>query len=1054
VISFVQIATDFGDGSGGGTMPAWGAILEGLTKAGAAATKGLPEVIGSALTPAAEEAAAKAAPMAFLKPKAMPSPVGELYPNVPLEGVPEVAKAVRTTGVKVNTLEDMVNQVKDGLFSFVEADPGLSRVRKDLPRKFIDIRHGQNMAEELAAKTLLDVHEPIMNDPVRIARTFGYSITADEVAQAASQGNTMIHGIPVDKWLQHLDALKVKMQEDPISAGVVKDRQVMWDAIHEDMVQSGAILPERFKDAYTPMRHISSVVRGLAEVTGDNTLVNELGQAQKRARGVRGPRESNLPQVEFKVISQYYKWKAMKQSFTEIMADPAINHTARYQNGDVPEHGWVRYNPGRGMPGYEPKEPDAEILDGLVKTLYEKRKTVGLSPTETAQLTAARQTQASLVAGSYVIPEKLAEAFGNLAKSIPSQASSGAYRAGAMAARWLTVYNPRNTFLNLMSDLPTAMLGLPGEKAHPLGVLRFYVTGLDAGMRNAFGGKSRIIEINGQKIDISALLREEAVGGTTHMSQIVGGEGVHPDLTGLVPGAASSQNPLRILGDFMKNARQGVEMAPRIAAGLDALKATGSTHEFGRVARASSLEYGAGAPLAAKQPVLRFISPFLQFAGLAMNRVIELTTTPGSRARGITTVAALPMLIMMWNRRNEAFRKVDDSIPEFERLGSPYIILPSDEDPNVPRVDVTNKPVAWRFRLSVPEQAMQMVGLGNLAPRIGRVVRGQDKPMSFVKETAQSGAEAIAGQMTIPGLMTDVLRGQDRFGNDLSNGQKIQRMMPVMKVFTEGAAATKEFGATAGATRAAEELLGFSAANADRHGRDATQLALYYAVKDAVGKVRSAKTPAQREDKKKAVQAAVKELQDYMKRKNDTNNFGGGTEKLGPAPTKGKWFTITQAAKITTDQYAQLNSLTPGITSQLHEELLRDEGLRLSPYKDSRGNWTIGVGHLLADGESKKPITQEEAVALLHQDVAEAEQRLTQYIEPTVLASLGDVRQRALVNLSFNLGNNLGQFPGFLGAVNAQQWSTAAHLLGQSDYAKQVGDRAERIQQMLKTGEE
>lgn len=856
-------------------MPGFGPILEGLAKSLEASKTGSPEALRALLTPAIPEAAQRlAAPEAqLLAGKAAPSSVGQRAMGIPFEGNPELQAATRSTEMKVNTIEDMTRNVKRGFMSLFQADPDLP---KDLQRKFIDARHGQNMADELAAKTVRDVHAPILGDARRIARVFDYSVTADEVAQAARDGRDTIHGLPVEKWVDQLDKLKKVLDTDPVSAQVVKNRQAMWDGIHEDMVKEGAIVPERYAEDYTPMRHITSVVRGLANVTGDDGLVKELSAAQRRIGG-GGPRETNLALIEHKVISKYLQWKAMKGTFTELMADPALNRTGQFTMGDVLPHGWSTWQPGPGMPGYVPKDPDAELLSGLVKTLYEKQKSTGLNTAESKALTKARQEQARVVSGGYVVPTPLAQAFQNFSNTIPSQASNGAYKAGALAARWLTVYNPRNTFLNLMSDLPVAMLGLPGEKAHPMGVLRFYTTGLRSGLQHAFTGKSQVIEVNGQKIDISGLINQEAVGGTTHMAQIQGGEGIHPELTGLVPDEVS-KNPLQLLGDFAKNFRQGVELAPRIAAGLDALMRTGSEKEFGRVAHASTLEYGAGAPLASKQPALRLISPFLQFAGLALGRVGELVGTKGSRARTITAIVGLPVVTMMWNMRNEAFRKVNDAIPDYERQ-SPYVILSDFKNIDEPLRDIEGKPVVWRFRLSVPEQAMQMVGLGNLAPRIGRVVSGQDKPMTFAKETGQGMGESIASQLTTPGLVDAVARGQDRFGQELDIGQKIMRVAPLGKVFAEGVSATKDYGPAEGAKRAAEELTGFSAANVEHRGKallDATLLAHTRKIRGLTAKIRTAmsnKSPSEQKKWKERRVEAIKELHDYVTKKRATKNF-------------------------------------------------------------------------------------------------------------------------------------------------------------------------------------
>ena len=36
---------------------------------------------------------------------------------------------------------------------------------------------------------------------------------------------------------------------------------------------------------------------------------------------------------------------------------------------------------------------------------------------------------------------------------------------------------------------------------------------------------------------------------------------------------------------------------------------------------------------------------------------------------------------------------------------------------------------------------------------------------------------------------------------------------------------------------------------------------------------------------------------------------------------------------------------------KLRRDLVRDEGKRLRPYRDSLGNWTVGVGHLLTGND-------------------------------------------------------------------------------------------------------
>lgn len=136
---------------------------------------------------------------------------------------------------------------------------------------------------------------------------------------------------------------------------------------------------------------------------------------------------------------------------------------------------------------------------------------------------------------------------------------------------------------------------------------------------------------------------------------------------------------------------------------------------------------------------------------------------------------------------------------------------------------------------------------------------------------------------------------------------------------------------------------------------------------------------------------------------------------------------------------------------KLMKELAFDEGKRLTPYKDSLGWWTIGIGHLIKPGESlHRKISEEECIQLFLADIAIAEQTLTK-VYP-FWRHLDDVRQRALLNLTFNLGYKLKKFTRFLSAVSKQQWEQAGAALKDSKWWTQVGNRAPRIYQMIVKG--
>jgi lysozyme len=137
------------------------------------------------------------------------------------------------------------------------------------------------------------------------------------------------------------------------------------------------------------------------------------------------------------------------------------------------------------------------------------------------------------------------------------------------------------------------------------------------------------------------------------------------------------------------------------------------------------------------------------------------------------------------------------------------------------------------------------------------------------------------------------------------------------------------------------------------------------------------------------------------------------------------------------------------MVSQLSKDLIRDEGLRLTAYKDSVGLWTIGVGHLLGTRPRMTEITFAEAMALLAADIEIAEGIARKWV-PSLEAD--ETRWRAACNMAFNLGDRIGQFKRFIYAVENQDWPRAAAAMLDSKWARQVGVRAIRLSLLIEKG--
>lgn len=144
------------------------------------------------------------------------------------------------------------------------------------------------------------------------------------------------------------------------------------------------------------------------------------------------------------------------------------------------------------------------------------------------------------------------------------------------------------------------------------------------------------------------------------------------------------------------------------------------------------------------------------------------------------------------------------------------------------------------------------------------------------------------------------------------------------------------------------------------------------------------------------------------------------------------------------------------MTPELLRDLKQAEGVRLTAYKDTLGNWTIGVGHLLPSFRdwTGYTITEEQADAFLESDGQEVEADADLLPEWPCLDT--PCRQNAVLECLFNLGAPKWrrEFPKTRAAISDQNWQAAHDALMDSPlWIKQVGEaRVQRIANYLKTG--
>jgi lysozyme len=141
--------------------------------------------------------------------------------------------------------------------------------------------------------------------------------------------------------------------------------------------------------------------------------------------------------------------------------------------------------------------------------------------------------------------------------------------------------------------------------------------------------------------------------------------------------------------------------------------------------------------------------------------------------------------------------------------------------------------------------------------------------------------------------------------------------------------------------------------------------------------------------------------------------------------------------------------------SRLIADIKQAEGFSLKAYKDTKGLWTIGYGHLLPDQSkdySQYTITQIEADEFLKEDITLAGLKCLKLPEwPSLDTSC---RKNAVIELVFNLGDKWKQFAKTRLDIQNKEWKKAHDDLLDSLWAKEVGStRSNRLANYLLTGE-
>lgn len=140
---------------------------------------------------------------------------------------------------------------------------------------------------------------------------------------------------------------------------------------------------------------------------------------------------------------------------------------------------------------------------------------------------------------------------------------------------------------------------------------------------------------------------------------------------------------------------------------------------------------------------------------------------------------------------------------------------------------------------------------------------------------------------------------------------------------------------------------------------------------------------------------------------------------------------------------------------QLREEIAVDEGVKYEIYLDHLGLPTFGIGHLVieSDPEHGEPVGTEVS-----------EDRVNECFDKDVEIVLSDCEtlypdyydlpeevQLIIANMMFNMGRpRLSKFKGMKRGVDARDWNAAADEMVDSNWYRQVTNRADRLVQRMR----
>lgn len=741
-------------------------------------------------------------------------PIIQRARSIPYYGTEKLKPYIRAQSNEPLTIRERINQAWNhyagGAYT---AEPGATPPVKDA---FLAARYSILSAPERADQTIFDRVVSVLQgskDEVgkKSAWLSDYMAALARVARMKSLEQPGPGMTPLVDWEREAQMLAKPVVGNPDVLQAHNAARGLLDEMFETMVEHGIIERERYRPDYIPFVRLQELAGKLAE-TSSNTTIGRKLSATLRAQTSMQITKTNVIQLMRDSQEALYRKVAENKLVQTLANDPEVNFTHLFMDNQPLPKGYSRWMVQPGMAGWQGTDALSEGFYGAAKGAADE---LGI--------------QDKHVPGNYVFTTDAVNRLRGFYRHTISPTERTIYKAVNAFSRFLTLYSSTNRVLNQLSDTPMAIMGLPGEKSDLFGFIRFYPKAFVAAYKGAFGKSSPLYK----------RATTEGLAGATYIRSI-GGDFAHSNLeAALAQGEKSFVNPLSKIGELVTRERQAGEAIPRIAAGLAAEARSGNAADFARVGRASTLPYGAGDPLLAREPMGRLLAPFWRWTGLATERMFRLATTEGSRGRTWAALTIPAVAAATWNIQNEEFKKAEYSLPEYLR-NTFHIILMNPKTQAVLR-DRNGQPRVWQMRFNVPESVLSFYGLGNLPGRLIDIGSGYTTPGEFLTETSSDLGQNIAGLPAALVTANQVLTGRSSLtGQQMEPLDRIETILPSVNLTAKVLERGQNQGIQAGAAEIPERMVGIKSAGVKGGQGDAKTQQIAMQIHEAETQLRSA----------------------------------------------------------------------------------------------------------------------------------------------------------------------------------------------------------------------